>query len=116
MAKESRYGIKRVAGGFDSGLERAVYELLLLREQKGEISEIKRQQSIVLQPGSQKTRITWRADFTFEKEGVLWACEAKGNYPNDVWPLKLKMIRYQKIKTEIWMGTAARPFLHEVIE
>lgn len=113
----NKYGNKR-AGGFDSGLERAVHELLLERERNDEISEIKRQQTVVLQDGPRETRIAWRADFSFikTKTGELWYCEAKGYHDEPVWKLKLKMIRYRQIKTEIWGGLAKRPMLMEVIE
>lgn len=110
----SKFGNRR-SGGFDSGLERRLHEILLEREKDGEISSVLRQQTVVLQGGSQKTRITWRADFSFIKNssGEKWYAEAKG-FPNDVWPLKLKMIRFQRIKTEIWSG---KPFrIVEVIE
>lgn len=108
----NKYGAKR-AGGFDSKLERSLYEILLLREKDDEISEIKRQQTVVLQDGDRRTRITWRADFSFIKNGEQWYCEAKG-FPTEVWALKLKMIRHQRIKTEIWSG---KPFrLTEIIE
>ncbi len=112
----NKFGNRR-AGGFDSGLERALYTILLQREKDDEISEIKRQQTVELQGGPRSTRITWRADFSFIKNstGDLWYAEAKG-FPNDVWPLKLKMIRYQKIKTEIWGGSASRLTLIEVVE
>lgn len=114
--QRSKFGEKRTSG-FGSGLEKAVHDLLVLREEKGEISEILCQQTVVLQGGPRKTRITWRADFSFINNETLqlWYCEAKG-FANDIWPLKLKMLRYQKIKTEIWMGRAASPFLAEVIE
>ena len=109
-----KYG-NAMAGG--SKLEEAVYVLLKVREEKGEISEIQRQQIVVLQPGSRDTKISYRADFSFIRNdtGELWHCEAKG-FPTDIWKLKLKMLRYQKIKTEIWAGTYQRPFLMETIE
>lgn len=111
----NKYG-NAMAGG--SKLEEAVYVLLKDRERKGEISEIQRQQIVELQGGSRETRISWRADFSFTRNdtGELWYCEAKGYHDEPVWRLKLKMLRYQKIKTEIWAGTYRRPFLMETIE
>ena len=110
-----KYGNSMYGG---SKLEEVIYALLKAREEKGEISDIKRQQSVELQGGSRETRISWRADFSFTRNdtGELWYCEAKGYQDEPVWKLKLKMIRYQKIKTEIWAGTYTRPFLQEVIE
>ena len=109
----NKYG-NAMAGG--SKLEESVFALLKLREEKGEISDIQRQRSVELQGGDRSTRITWRADFSFTRNatGELWYCEAKG-YPTEVWELKLKMLRYQKIKTEVWAGKYQRPFLNETI-
>ena len=109
-----KYG-NAMAGG--SKLEEAVYALLKVREEKGEISDIQRQQSVELQGGSRETRISWRADYTYIRNstGERICVEAKG-FPTEVWKLKLKMIRFKRIKTEIWAGTYTRPFLQEVIE
>lgn len=117
--RRNKYNNQRT-GEFDSGLEASVHALLLLRERNGEISDIKRQQSIVLQDGPRSERITWRVDFTFVKKGILWLCEAKG-FEDATYKLKLKLyrgaVRRGEITSplEIWKGSAARPCLVEEI-
>lgn len=103
--------------GYDSKLEQAVHNILLLREKRGEIKDIKSQQTVVLQDGPQNVRITWRADFSFINAvtNELCYCEAKG-FETDVYKLKLKLIRKNPPAIiEIWKGTASMPYLSEVI-
>jgi hypothetical protein len=112
----SKYGAVRTANGFPSKLEEAVYNLLLLRERSGEIKDIKRQQTVVLQQGGKDVRIAWKVDFSFEKNGATHYCEAKGIETND-YVLKLKLWRKNPpAQLEIWKGTHVRPFLSEVIK
>jgi len=110
-----KYGSQKHEG-FPSKLEWSVHQKLLERQSLGEISEVKRQQTIILQSGNRETRITWRLDFSFVKDGILWCAEAKG-FPTDVYKLKLKL--WRKIKPhplEIWKGNWRNPKLSEVIK
>lgn len=116
--KRNKYGARATggAGGFPSQLEAAVYGLLELREKNGEISELKRQQSFVLQDGPQNQRITWRIDFSFIEKGVLTFAEAKG-FPDEVYKLKLKLWRAKKPHPlEIYEGRASNFSMTERIE
>lgn len=116
MGFARNYGAKSV-DGFPSKLEKAVYDLLKLREITGEIEDIKRQETVVLQDGPQNMRITWRVDFSFidVKTGKKVYAEAKG-YPTEVYALKLKMFRKNPPgRLEIYKGTYKNPILTEVI-
>ena len=89
-----------------------------MREIAGELSDIKEQQTYVLQEGSRDVKVTWRIDFsaTVNKTGKTLYIEAKG-FPTDVYKLKLKMFKYQaKHDLEIWGGNYRSPFLLEKIE
>lgn len=111
----NKFGAKRV-DGFPSKLEAAVYQLLKLRERAGEISDIKRQQTVVLQEGSRDVRITWRVDFSFIERNELVYAEAKG-IENADYKLKLKLWRANPpAPLEIWKGHHMRPKLVERIE
>lgn len=115
--RKNKYRAKS-ANGFGSRLENAVYQRLKDRETIGLISDIKRQQIVVLQDGPREMRITWRVDFSFldkEKNETVYA-EAKGIETSD-YKLKLKIWRKLKpAKLEIWKGTYKNPKLVEVIE
>lgn len=117
-SKFNKYNRTRTANGFDSKLEEAVYNILLMRERNGEIKDIRRQHTIVLQGGKRETRITWRCDFSFTdvKTGKIVFAEAKG-FSDRTYLLKLKMFRAKpQGKLELWRGSYQRPFLAEVIE
>ena len=115
--KKNKYHAKPT-NGFPSKLESAVYDILFLREKMGEISNIKRQQTVVLQHGGKAKRIAIKIDFTFVKKatGVLWAAEAKGISTGE-WRLKLKLWReVMPMPLELWKGDYRRPKLVEIIE
>lgn len=117
-SKFNKYNRTRTANGFDSKLEEAVYNILLMRERNGEIKDIRRQHTIVLQEGKRTTRIVWKCDFSFTdiKTGKTVFAEAKG-FQDRVYLLKLKMFRAKpQGRLEIYKGTYQRPFLAEVIE
>lgn len=106
------------ANGFGSKLESAVHDHLVFRESVGEISDIKRQQTVVLQDGARDVRITWRVDFSFfEKRSMkVVYCEAKGIETQE-YKLKLKMWRANPPATlEIWKGSYQNPRMVERIE
>lgn len=114
---KNKFNAVKTSGGFSSKLEAAVYNLLKLREKSGEISEIKQQQTVVLQDGPRNTRITWRVDFSFYdlKTGQTTYAEAKGVETQE-YKLKLKLWRKLKpANLEIWKGNYTRPILVELI-
>lgn len=113
----TKYGAERVelpsGESFPSKLEAAVYEILRLRERAGEISEIKRQDSVSLGFG-----LRWKVDFSFTVNATgarQWA-EAKG-----VWDRQAK--RNLKMwdagagpgPLEIWQGSYRAPKLVETV-
>jgi hypothetical protein len=103
---KSKYNAKPT-NGFPSKLESALNDLLQLRAQAGEIRNIKRQQSVVLQEGGKDQRIAWKVDFSAE-ESPLWRVvyfEAKGIETAD-YRLKLKLWRAKRpAPLEIYKGT-----------
>lgn len=116
--KKHKYGANREkgqSGSWDSQLEKAVYQILLLREKSGEIQNIKRQVTVDLTPEPHRIRL--RIDFTYEhvESGETWAVEAKGFQPAEN-VLKLKLYRWRgPWKMELWKGTASNPKLAEII-
>lgn len=99
--------------GFPSKLEKAVYELLLLRERAKEISEIRRQVPVVV-----TVEITTKVDFSAidNKTGQTFYIEAKGMEDD-----RFKLIKKGWRKSvdgvlEIWKGKADRLKLAERIE
>lgn len=113
----NKYGAKP-SDGFPSKLEAAVYHLLKLRERAGEIDDIKRQQTVVLQEGSRDERITYRVDFSYyckKNQTTVWV-EAKG-VATDVWKMKVKLWRiHGPGRLEIYGGHHLRPSLKQVVE
>lgn len=102
---------------FPSKMEAAVYEYLKRREYLGEIQDIQRQQTVVLQDGPRETRITWKIDFSFRRraDGALVYVEAKG-FPTEIYKLKLKMFRYNPpADLEVYGGSYNRIKLTEKI-
>ncbi len=118
--KRNKYKAQRT-NGFPSKLESALNDLLMLKERGGEISELKRQQTVVLQEGTKGragTRIAWKVDFSFIETltGLTAYAEAKGIETND-YLLKLKLWRANPpAKLYIFKGTYKRLKVTEVIE
>lgn len=98
---------------FASKLERAVYELLKLRKQAGEIIEIKCQVQVSLT----KAGIIYRPDFQcFTADGGHFYCESKG-FETPEWRIKRRLWTvYGPGRLEIWMGSHTKPRLVETIE
>lgn len=116
--RKNKYRAKRTADGFPSKLEAAVWALLLAREKAGEIKNIQRQATVVLQDGPREVKITWRLDFSFERKstGATEYVEAKG-METETYRLKLKLWRKNPpAALEIWKGDYRRPALAERIE
>lgn len=130
--KKSKYGAQRsggvperqddgsvkMAGSFPSKLESSVYGILAQRESQGEIQNIKRQQSVILQDGPREVKIDWKLDFSYERtsDGKLCYVEAKG-FETDVFRLKLKLWRKNPpAPLEIYKGRWDRPVLTETID
>lgn len=118
FSRRNKFGAKRTSDGFPSQLEKAVYIKLKDQEILGLISDIKRQQTIVLQEGAREVRITWRIDFTFinKNTGQVEAAEAKGIETSD-FKLKLKMWRANPpMALTIYKGNWRNPKIAERIE
>lgn len=114
--KANKYGATKTADGFPSKLERSVYFKLQERERLGLIKDIKRQQTVVLQPGGRDRRIALKVDFSFiDERGELAYAEAKGFETKD-YRVKLKLWRANPPATlEIWKGHYLNPKLTERI-
>lgn len=112
-----KYGNKKVehAGHwFDSKLEKALFDLLSLREKAGEISNLTHQPGTVFLSDA---RIQYRPDFRFTncQTGEVEYAESKG-FQDQKWPLKKKLWKaYGPGKLEIWMGSATRLTLVETL-
>lgn len=110
-----KYGAK-ATGGFGSKLEAAVGGYLELREKNGDITDLKRQQTVVLQDGPANQRIAWKLDFSFIENGVLTYAEAKG-FETEDYKLKLKLYRGKRpAPLEIYKGRAENFQMVERIE
>lgn len=98
--------------GFDSKLEHAVYQLLVLRERAGELKIIRTQENIFLTDA----RILYIPDFSCQyPSGENFWVEAKG-FEGPRWPTIKKLWKfYGPGVLEIWQGKYARPFLTETI-
>lgn len=106
------------ANGFPSKLEAAVYELLNLRQLAGEITDLKRQQTVTLKEQCDSCgakRITWRVDFSFVENGQLVYSEAKGAETAEYLKKLRRWRENPTFKLEIWKGNYRRPFLAETI-
>lgn len=105
-------------GGMASKLEAVIYRMLVERQMRGEIHDLKSQVRLILQDGPRVNKITWRVDFGFvvTATGRQEYCEAKG-FPTDVYKIKLKLYRGIKSEAlEIWGGSFRNPKLIERIE
>lgn len=114
----SKYRAQRTSDGFPSKLEKAVFIRLLDQQALGLISNLKRQQTVVLQGGPRDTRITWRVDFCFvnNETGRIEFAEAKGIETKD-YKLKLKLWRANPpAPLSIWKGSYRSPKVVERIE
>jgi hypothetical protein len=111
-------GYQRTAEGDGSKLERAVRQLLEIREKAGEIQNLRRQVTVVLQDGPRSQRIAWKVDFAWDnpKTGATEYAEAKG-FETELYKIKLKLFRGNPAgRLEIWKGTWRDPRCVEVIE
>lgn len=111
-------GSVKMVGGFPSKLEASVYGILQARELAGEITNIKRQQVVILQDGPREVKIDWKLDFSYERvsDDVLCYVEAKG-FETEDFKLKLKLWRKNPpAPLEIYKGHYSRPMLAESIE
>jgi len=116
--RRNKYGAKKIERKpglwFASKLESAVYDILLLREKAGEISEIKCQDTVYLTDA----RIIYKPDFRFlnNETGNLEWSEAKG-LELQAWRIKRKLwMYYGPGNLLVYMGSWQRPFLKETIE
>jgi hypothetical protein len=115
--RRHKFGATRVktpGQTFDSKLEAAVFQILLLREKAGEIKNIRSQVTLRLT----RANIGYRCDFVATDcvTGQDFGIEGKGDYPNAVWDLKKRLYKfYGPFKLEIWKGSHTNPQLIEVI-
>ena len=91
---------------FDSIKERDYYILLLDRERRGEIRDLKRQVAITIQqafetPSGEKYRaITYKADFVYKDiTGQVHIVDVKG-YKTEVYKIKKKLLAFRGIYIE----------------
>lgn len=117
FGRRNKFSAQRT-NGFSSKLESAVHDILLSRQKSGEISEIKCQQTVVLQEGARDVRIAWKVDFSFVENTTkqLVYAEAKGIETMD-YKIKLKLWRKNPpAPLEIYKGHYSSPKLVERIE
>lgn len=109
----NKYGAVRTANGFPSKLEEAVWNVLLLREKAGEISNIQRQAKVLLTAAE----IPWKVDFSFFDERIEATCyaEAKGIEDDRFKLFKKLWPHYGPGILEVWKGDYRRPKLVETI-
>lgn len=110
-SKRNKFGAVST-DSFPSKLEKAVYEILMLRQAAGEIRELKRYPSVRL-----TRRIRWKVDFSFVvvATGELTFCESKGSWTADA-GLKLTLWRERAPgNLEVWQGDYRSPRLVEVV-
>ena len=89
-------------GHFDSKTEADYYEVLLKRQDKGEISELDRQRVFMLQEkfkmdsGEGVRKIEYISDFTYMENGQLVIVDAKGSIFNieETFKIKFKLLKY----------------------
>jgi hypothetical protein len=109
--KKNKFNAIRT-GGNASKLENAVYQILLLREKAGEISDIRQQRGVHLGCG-----INWNVDFSFcdnKLNRITWA-EAKG-IKGERYKICLKLWRdHGPGILEIWEGDYHNPFRSEIV-
>lgn len=109
--KYSNVKVERDGYSFASKLEAAVYGILKLRERAGELRVIRTQARVSLTDAG----IVYMPDFECEDENGIFYCEAKGMETPE-WRIKLKLWRfYGPGRLEIWKGSAAKPFLDEIV-
>ena len=97
----SKYRAKRTEGlfkgqpvVFDSMREAVWAGDLMLLEKNGEITDLKRQVKFVLCPKDGKDReLSYIADFTYFKDGVLVVADVKG-FLTAVYRIKKRLLRY----------------------
>lgn len=125
--RKNKFGAFRI-DGFDSKLERKVYDRLLLLEEAGSISNLIRQPRFEIIPklettviderGKEKTRCLERAayytaDFQYDMDGVHVVCEVKGEatkHERD-YVLRRKLIRQKLME----MSTEEEPWRFEEV-
>lgn len=108
--RRSKYGAQRT-NGFGSKLESAVYDILKIRENAGEISDVHCQPSVKLT----EAQIGYKPDFKFtevETGEDVWV-EAKG-VELEGWRLRKKLWRYYGPgRLQIFKGNYRQPKLVE---
>ena len=113
---KQKYGAVRT-NGMGSKLEAAVYQILLLREKAGEITDIQKQARVHL-----SCQIYWKVDFSFMERGTMNRrarrvyCEAKG-VETERYRICLKLwTEHGPGPLEIWKGSWQQPKLYKIVE
>ena len=97
--------------GFPSKLEKSVYEMLLLQEKCGAISDLKRQHNVHLT----KSKILFQVDFSFIENGERVYCEAKG-FETAVYRIKRRLWKnYGPGELRVFKGNYRKLILSECI-
>ena len=128
MNKRNKFGAYR-CGGFDSKLERKVYDRLLLLEESGCITNLIRQPRFEIIPKLEEIVYTekgkpksvcleraayYTADFQYDMDGYHVVCEVKGEATRSErdYVLRRKLIR-QKLRA---MSTEEEPWRFEEVD
>jgi hypothetical protein len=114
--KKNKYGrkkVKKLGYTFDSKLESAVHDILLLREKAGEIRNIKQQVNVHLTAA----KILYKPDFSYElvETGETEYAEAKG-LTLPLFQVKKRLWAfYGPGKLYIYKGSHTKPYLDEIV-
>lgn len=117
FGRKNKYGAKP-ADGFGSQLEKAVHQRLLDRQKLGEITDIKRQQAVMLEDLKNGEKRLWKVDFSaVEVEtGRTVYFEAKGFETNDYVRKRNMWRKNPPSRLEIYKGTWRYPRVVEIID
>lgn len=102
MARFYSKPVDNERGHFDSKTEADYYEVLLKRQNEGEISNLDRQRPFILQEkfkmdnGEGVRKIEYFSDFTYIENGQLVIIDAKGSLFNieETYKIKWKLLKY----------------------
>ncbi len=103
----------RSSDGFPSKLEKAVYDLLLLREKAKEIKDIKRQVRVELTRAAIATKVDF--SFTYVRDGSTGYAEAKGPETERWIIIKKLWAKYGPAPLEIFKGRHTNAQLVEIV-
>lgn len=120
--RKDRYNHSPTRGmGMPSSIEGQVYQMLLGRQERGEIEDLVRQPTVVLQDGPSSERIAFKPDFGYRCVATQKTeyAEAKTSLESEAYLLKLKLWRAARARLgaiEIWKPGRDGPMMTERIE